>query len=75
MNIVAAPNAPDYGFAHGVQTSWTVDFKKPTVCDVETLALTGQSPTGLLIAADLLVVAGLALFAVRAVRRGARETA
>ena len=48
---------------------WTVNFKKPTVCDLETLALTGQSPTGLLIAADLFVVAGLALFAVRAMRR------
>ncbi|MEO8260933.1 MAG: hypothetical protein ABI566_00075 [Pseudolysinimonas sp.] len=70
VTITAAPNAPDYGFNPGVQTSWTVDFKKPAVCDVETLALTGQSPTGLLIAADLLVVAGLAMFAMRAVRRG-----
>ncbi len=39
------------------------------MCDLETLALTGQSPTGLLIVADLLVVTGLALFAVRAMRR------
>ena len=70
VTITAAPNAPDYGFNPGVQTSWTVDFKQPAVCDVETLALTGQSPTGLLIAADLLVVAGLAMFARRAVRRG-----
>ena len=58
-----------YGFQQGGQTSWTINFTKPAVCDPETLALTGQSPTGLLIAADLLVVAGLA-FAMRAVRRG-----
>ena len=69
VTIVAAANAPDYGLVPGSQTTWTVNFKKPTVCDLETLALTGQSPTGLLIAADLLVVAGLALFAVRAMRR------
>ena len=69
LSIVAAPNAPQYGFSAGAQTTWTVNFKKPTVCDLETLALTGQSPTGLLIAADLFVVAGLALFAVRAMRR------
>jgi hypothetical protein len=69
VTIVAAANTPDYGLEPGAQTTWTVDFNKPTVCDLETLALTGQSPTGLLIAADLLVVAGLALFAVRAMRR------
>jgi hypothetical protein len=69
VTIVAAANAPDYGIVPGSQTTWTVNFKKPTVCDLETLALTGQSPTGLLIAADLLVVAGLALFAIRAMRR------
>jgi hypothetical protein len=69
LTIVAAASAPDYGLVPGSQTTWTVTFKKPTVCDLETLALTGQSPTGLLIAADLLVVAGLALFAVRAMRR------
>jgi hypothetical protein len=67
--IEAAANAPHYGLQPGAQTSWTVDFKKPTVCDLETLALTGQSPTGLLIVADLFVVTGLALFAVRAMRR------
>jgi hypothetical protein len=70
VTIVAAPNAPLYGFQTGIQTTWTVNFAKPSVCDVETLAMTGQSPTGLLIAADFLVVAGLALFSVRALRRG-----
>jgi hypothetical protein len=69
LKITAAPNAPTFGFADGVQTSWTINFHKPTVCDIETLALTGQNPTGLLVAADLLVVAGLAMFAMRAVRR------
>jgi hypothetical protein len=69
VTIVAAANTPDYGLEPGAQTTWTVDFKKPTVCDLETLALTGQSPTGLLIVADLFVVTGLALFAVRAMRR------
>ena len=74
VTITAAPNAPAWGFDSAAQTSWTVDFKKPAVCDTETLALTGQSPTGLLIAADLLVVAGLAMFAMRAVRRGRSQT-
>jgi hypothetical protein len=69
VNITATAKAPQYGMEPGVQTSWTINFKKPTVCDLETLALTGQSPTGLLIVADLFVVAGLALFAVRAMRR------
>jgi hypothetical protein len=69
LTMVATPNAPQYGFPAGVQTTWTVNFQKPSVCDLETLALTGQSPTGLLIVADLLVVAGLALFGVRAMRR------
>lgn len=74
VTITATPNAPDYGFEPGVKTTWTVDFKKPTVCDIETLALTGQSPTGLLLAADALVVAGLALFAMRAARRDRKLT-
>jgi len=67
--IVATANGPKYGFATGVQTTWTVNFQKPAVCDYQTLALTGESPTGLLIAADLLIVTGLAIFAVRAMRR------
>jgi hypothetical protein len=74
VTITAAPNAPDYGFAAGAQTTWTVDFKKPTVCDTETLAMTGQSPTGLLVAADAFVVAGLAMFAMRAARRDRKLT-
>lgn len=73
VTITAAPNAPAWGFDVGQQTSWTIDFKKPSVCDTETLAMTGQSPTGLLIAADMLVVAGLVMFAMRAVRRGRIE--
>lgn len=72
--ITAAPNGPDYGFVPGTQTSWTVDFKKPAVCDTETLAYTGQSPTGLLVAADAFVVAGLAMFAMRAARRDRKLT-
>lgn len=75
VTITATPNAPDYGFEPNVQTTWTYDFKKPTVCDIETLALTGQNPTGMLIAADALVVAGLAMFAMRAVRRGRPQQA
>jgi hypothetical protein len=74
ITITAAPNAPDYGFAAGAQTTWVVDFKKPAVCDTETLALTGQSPTGLLVAADAFVVAGLAMFAMRAARRDRKLT-
>jgi hypothetical protein len=75
ITITAAPNAPAWGFDPASQTSWTIHFNKPSVCDVETLAMTGQSPTGLLIAADLLVVAGLAMFAMRAVRRGRSQLA
>lgn len=74
VQITATPNAPDYGFAPGVQTSWTVDFKRPAVCDTETLAFTGQSPTGLLVAADAFVVAGLAMFAMRSARRDRKLT-
>lgn len=75
VKITAAPNAPVYGFQQGVQTSWTYDFKKPSVCDTETLAMTGGSPTGLLLAGDMLVVAGLVMFAMRAVRRGRTQQA
>jgi hypothetical protein len=70
VTVVATPNAPLYGFPAGAQTTWILNFAPPPVCDVETLALTGQSPTGLLVAADFFVVAGLALFAFRALRRG-----
>lgn len=70
VTITAAPNAPAWGFDVGQQTSWTIDFKKPSLCDTDHLAMTGQSPTGLLLAADMLVVAGLVMFALRAVRRG-----
>ncbi|MEZ5189699.1 MAG: hypothetical protein R2717_01620 [Schumannella sp.] len=69
VSITATANTPDYVFADGVQTSWTVDFKKPAVCDTETLAYTGQSPMGLLVAADAFMVAGLAMFATRSARR------
>jgi hypothetical protein len=58
-----------------VQPRAPIDYHKPSVCHVSTLAYTGQSPTGLLIAADLLVVTGLAMFAMRAVRRGRSQTA
>jgi hypothetical protein len=75
VTITAAPDAPDYGFEPGAQTTWTIDFKKPTVCDTETLAMTGSSPTGLLVAADAFVVAGLAMFAMRAARRDRKLTA
>ncbi|HWH26460.1 MAG TPA: hypothetical protein VNT53_07425 [Pseudolysinimonas sp.] len=69
VTVTAAPRSPDYGFAEDTQTSWTINFVKPTACDLETLAFTGGSPAGLIIAADLLLVAGLAAFAIRALRR------
>lgn len=69
VTVSAAANAPAYGFGEGTQTSWTFTFTRPAGCDLQTLALTGQSPMGLLIAADLLVVAGLALIGVRVLRR------
>ena len=67
--IHAEPNGPAYGFPAGAQKDWTFNFKTPTVCDTETLAMTGQSPTGLIVAADLFLVAGLAMFSIRAARR------
>lgn len=69
VTIAAAPNAPAYGFGAGAQTSWTFGFTKPAGCDLETLALTGQSPMGLLVLADAFVVGGLSLFGLRALRR------
>ncbi len=69
VTVSAAANAPAYGFGEGTQTSWTFTFTRPAGCDLQTLALTGQSPMGLLLIADLLVVAGLALIGVRILRR------
>lgn len=69
VTVTAAANAPAYGFGEGTQTSWTFTFSRPAGCDLQTLALTGQSPMGLLLVADFLVVAGLALIGVRVLRR------
>ncbi|CAN5159448.1 hypothetical protein BH11ACT3_BH11ACT3_00340 [soil metagenome] len=75
VTVHAEPATAAYGFPNGAQKDWTLNFKKPTVCDLETLAMTGQSPTGLLIAADVLLVGGLLAFAIRALRRQQRRAA
>lgn len=70
-HIVAAPNAPTWGFDHTIQP-WDFTFTAPTTCDLKTLALTGTSPTGALVLGGFAVLFGLALL-FRAERR--RKTA
>jgi hypothetical protein len=65
-NIHADPNAPDYGFPGGALQDWTVTFVHPDDCDLSTLALTGKSPIAFLGGAMALILAGLAMFRVRA---------
>src|SRR5690606_28295945 len=49
---------------------WVVTVGLTTVvCDLTTLALTGQSPTGFIVGAIALLQAGIALIAVQFVRR------
>jgi len=70
-HIVAAPNAPTWGFDHPV-APWDFVFTAPTTCDLKTLALTGTSPTSALVLGGFAVLFGLALV-FRAERR--RKTA
>ncbi|MEO6534154.1 MAG: hypothetical protein ABIO06_11355 [Pseudolysinimonas sp.] len=67
--VHAAANGPAYGLETGATTDWTFHFVRPTSCDLTTLALTGSTPTGWIIFGYMLLVSGLALVAVRFVRR------
>lgn len=69
VTIHAEANGPTYGFAAGTTQDWTLDFEQPTTCELKTLALTGSSPTGWIALGYLLLVSGLALVALRFVRR------
>ena len=71
VHIVAAPNAPTYGFGFDQQTVWDFVFQTTTSCgSLTTLAFTGADASPLLTMAGLLSLLGVAL--VRAGRRKAR---
>jgi hypothetical protein len=69
VTVHAAPNAPAYGFTTGTQQDWTLTFTAPAGCELSTLALTGSSPTGGLLLAYFLLIAGLGIVGIRIVRR------
>ncbi|HEX7834054.1 MAG TPA: hypothetical protein VF479_01140 [Pseudolysinimonas sp.] len=69
FNIHAEANGPDYGLKDGAQQDWTFTFERPDDCDLDTLALTGQSPIVFLGGAMALILGGLALFRIRSMRR------
>ncbi len=73
--VVATPDDPRSALS---QDTWVLAVAAPSflLCDLETLALTGQSSGGLWIAALILLQAGLALVGIRFVRlRRARHLA
>jgi hypothetical protein len=72
VHIHVDPNAPAFGFDFGQQTDWTLTFAVPTTCDLKTLALTGSDPSGAMLLAYFLLLSGLGVVAVRAVRRHGR---
>jgi hypothetical protein len=72
VHVHADPNAPDFGFDLAQQTDWTLTFAAPTTCDLKTLALTGSDPSGAMLLAYFLLLSGLGVVAVRAVRRHGR---
>ena len=63
--VHAAPNAPDFGFADGTTADWSFEFSTPTVCELTTLAVTGQSPWGFVGIAGVLLVAGATFLVAR----------
>ncbi|WP_395639072.1 collagen-binding domain-containing protein [Pseudolysinimonas sp.] len=77
VKIVATP-ATGYGFdGNGLPRTFEKTFTDAALCDLETLAFTGQNVTGYLVIAVILFQAGLALVAVQFVRarRRARHLA
>ena len=71
VHVVA--NGPAYGLEPGATTDWTFHFVRPTSCDLTTLALTGSTPTGWIALGYAMLVAGLALVALRFARRRGDE--
>jgi len=73
VHVHVAANGPDYGFNDPKQqTDWTLTFAAPTTCDLKTLALTGSTPVGGMLLAYFMLLAGIGIVAVRAVRRHGR---
>jgi len=72
VHVHAEPNLPDFTFDGGQQQDWTLPFTAATTCDLKTLALTGTTPAGGMLLAYFMLLAGLGVVAVRAVRRHGR---
>lgn len=71
VTVHADVNSPGYGFTTGTQQDWTFTFSDPTSCNLTTLAMTGSSPSGAMVIAYFLLIAGLGLIVIRTVRRRA----
>jgi hypothetical protein len=69
VTVHAEPNGPDYGFDAETQRDWSFTFAAATGCDLTTLALTGSTPVGGMLLGYFLLIAGIGIVAVRAVRR------
>jgi hypothetical protein len=67
VTVHADPAAPLYGFTGGQLQDWTLVFTAASGCELTTLALTGFTPTGLIIAATVLMVGALAMFQIQRV--------
>ena len=72
VHIHAAANGPAYGLNGTPQVDWTLTFSLPANCDLKTLALTGVQPVGGMLLAYFMLLAGIGIVAVRAVRRHGR---
>ena len=72
VHVHAEANGPAFGFTFGQQQDWTLVFGAATTCDLKTLALTGTTPAGGMLLAYFMLLAGLGIVTVRAVRRHGR---
>jgi hypothetical protein len=72
VKVHAEANGPAFGFTIDQQKDWTLVFTAATTCDLKTLALTGTTPAGAMLLAYFMLLAGLGVVAVRAVRRHGR---
>jgi hypothetical protein len=73
VTIHVDANGPAYGFNDPAQQQdWTLTFAAATSCDLKTLALTGSDPSGGMLLAYFLLLTGLGVVTVRAVRRHGR---
>jgi hypothetical protein len=67
VDVHADPAAPLYGFTGGQLQDWTLVFTAASGCELTTLALTGFTPTGLIIAATVLMFGAMAMFQIQRV--------